>query len=121
MTSEVTKANSRSTTIAVTGATGQLGRLIVDGLDQTVPTDRIVAVVRDEQKAAGLHVPTRVAAYEDLDALTTAFDGVDVLVFISGNVPGIRVPQHTNVVHAAQQAGVGRVVYTSARTPTTRP
>ena len=114
MTSEVTKADSRSRTIAVTGATGQLGRLVVDGLIETVPTDRVVAVVRDEHKATRLHVPTRVAAYEDLDALTIAFDGVDVLVFVSANVPGIRVPLHTNVVRAAQQAGVDRVVYTSA-------
>lgn len=114
MTDEVMEADVRSRTIAVTGATGQLGRLVIDGLIDRVPNDRIVAVARDEHRATGLSVPTRIAAYEDLDALTAAFDGVDVLVFVSGNVPGIRVPQHTNVVHAAQQAGVGRVVYTSA-------
>jgi NAD(P)H dehydrogenase (quinone) len=100
--------------IAVTGATGQLGRLIVAGLQDHLPADQVVAVVRDAQKAADLGVTVRVAPYEDLDALVVAFEGVDVLVFVSGDTPGARVPQHTNVVRAAQQAGVGRVVYTSA-------
>lgn len=100
--------------IAVTGATGQLGRLVVTGLKSHLPADQVVAVVRDAQKAADLGVTVRVAPYEDLDALVAAFAGVDVLVFISGDTPGVRVPQHTNVVRAAQQAGVGRVVYTSA-------
>ncbi|MGI3786610.1 MAG: SDR family oxidoreductase [Janthinobacterium lividum] len=100
--------------IAVTGATGQLGRLIVAGLVEQVPADQVVAVVRDAQKAGDLGVTVRVAPYEDLEALTAAFDGVDVVVFISGDTPGVRVPQHTNVVRAAAQAGVGRVVYTSA-------
>lgn len=100
--------------IAVTGATGQLGRLIVAGLLEHVPAEQVVAVVRDAQKAADLGVPVRVAPYEDAEALAAAFEGVDVLVFVSGDTPGIRVPQHTNVVRAAQQAGVGRVVYTSA-------
>jgi NAD(P)H dehydrogenase (quinone) len=100
--------------IAVTGATGQLGRLIVADLLDHLPADQVVAVVRDPQKAADLGVTVRVAPYEDLEALTTAFSRVDVVVFISGDTPGARVPQHTNVVRAAQQAGVGRVVYTSA-------
>ncbi|MGI3783438.1 MAG: NAD(P)H-binding protein, partial [Janthinobacterium lividum] len=100
--------------IAVTGATGQLGRLIVAGLKSTIPVDQVVAVVRDAEKAADLGVTVRVAPYEDVDALAAAFEGVDILVFISGDTPGVRVPQHTNVVRAAQRAGVGRVVYTSA-------
>ena len=101
-------------TIAVTGATGQLGRLVVAGLTDHLPADQVVAVVRDAQKAADLGVTVRVAPYEDQDALAAAFEGVDVLVFVSGDTPGVRVPQHTNVVRAAQRAGVGRVVYTSA-------
>ena len=100
--------------IAVTGATGQLGRLIVAGLQDHLPADEVVAVVRDAQKAADLGVTVRVAPYEDADALVAALEGVDVLVFVSGDTPGARVPQHTNVVRAAQAAGVGRVVYTSA-------
>ena len=100
--------------IAVTGATGQLGRLIVASLTDHLPTDQVVAVVRDPQKAADLGVAVRVAPYEDEDALATAFEGVDVLVFVSGDTPGVRVPQHTNVIRAASRAGVGRVVYTSA-------
>ncbi|GAB2572730.1 SDR family oxidoreductase [Microlunatus antarcticus] len=100
--------------IAVTGATGQLGRLVVAGLTDHLPAHQVVAVVRDAQKAADLGVTVRVAPYEDEDALAAAFAGVDVVVFISGDTPGARVPQHTNVVRAAQRAEVGRVVYTSA-------
>ena len=101
-------------TVAVTGATGQLGRLVVAGLLEQLPAEQVVAVVRDAAKAADLGATVRVAPYEDVDALTAAFAGVDVVVFVSGSEPGIRVPQHTNVVRAAQAAGVGRVAYTSA-------
>ncbi len=100
--------------VAVTGATGQLGRLVVAGLLERLPAEQVVAVVRDAGKAADLDAEVRVAPYEDADALTAAFAGVDVLVFVSASVPGVRVAQHTNVVRAAQAAGVGRVVYTSA-------
>ena len=110
--SEPTTSSPR--TVAVTGATGQLGRLVVAGLLERLPAEQVVAVVRDAAKATDLGATVRVAPYEDADALAAAFAGVDVLVFVSGSEPGRRVPQHTNVVRAAQAAGVGRVVYTSA-------
>jgi NAD(P)H dehydrogenase (quinone) len=103
------------TTIAVTGATGQLGRLIVDSL-----LDRgadVVAVVRDPAKAAdvlGDRAPVRVASYEDRSALEDAFAGVDTLVLVSGSEVGQRIAQHINAVEAAKAAGVRHVVYTSA-------
>ena len=120
MTAEPSPATSTvapsgtSTRVAVTGATGQLGRLVVAGLLDRLPADHVVAVVRDADRAASLGAEVRVAPYEDRDALTAAFAGVDVVVFVSASVPGVRVPQHTNVVEAARAAGVGRVVYTSA-------
>ena len=101
-------------TIAVTGATGQLGRLVIDGLRDVVPGGDVVAVARDKDRASDLGVTVRVAAYEDPDALLAAFEGVDTLVFISGSEAGARMTQHTNVVQAARQAGVGHVLYTSA-------
>ena len=103
------------TTIAVTGATGQLGRLIVGSL-----LDRgadVVAVVRDPAKAVdvlGDRVPVRVASYEDRSALEDAFADVDTLVLVSGSEVGQRIAQHTNAVEAAKAAGVRHVVYTSA-------
>jgi NAD(P)H dehydrogenase (quinone) len=106
-----------SQTIGVTAATGQLGRLVIDELLKSVPADRIVAVVRDAEKAAPLAdkgVQVRVASYDDPGALKAALQGVDRLLLISGSEVGQRVPQHTNVVNAAKDAGVSFLGYTSA-------
>ncbi|GAA1457340.1 NAD(P)H-binding protein [Williamsia maris] len=105
------------TIYGVTGATGQLGRLAVDDLiERGTPAGDIVAIVRDEAKASGLAdhgVVVRVADYADTAALTTAFAGVDRLLFISGSEVGSRVAQHSSVVDAAVAAQVGLVAYTS--------
>ncbi|WP_229051655.1 SDR family oxidoreductase [Aeromicrobium sp. Leaf350] len=103
-------------TIAVTGATGQLGRRIVAQLLERVPASEVVAVVRDEAKAAslaeqGVHV--RVATYTDVPALTAAFAGVEKVVLVSGNEIGQRAVQHGNVIEAAKAAGVAFIAYTS--------
>ncbi|MCZ7439978.1 SDR family oxidoreductase [Micromonospora sp. WMMC241] len=103
--------------IAVTGATGQLGRLIVTALlDRGVPAGEIVAIGRDADRLAelaGRGVVTRPADYDDPDSLRAALAGVDRLMFVSGSEVGRRRPQHANVVTAAKEAGVGLVVYTS--------
>lgn len=104
--------------IAVTGATGQLGRLVVTGLlDAGVPAAEVTALVRDETRAAdlaALGVRVAVADYADPSGLRTALAGVDRLLLVSGSEVGQRVAQHTNVVQAAAAAGVGLLVYTSA-------
>jgi NAD(P)H dehydrogenase (quinone) len=104
--------------IAVTGATGHLGRLVVTGLlDAGVPAGEVVAVVRTPDKAADLAargVQVRQAAYTDPAALETALQGVDRLLLVSGSEVGQRVEQHSNVLQAAKASGVGLVVYTSA-------
>lgn len=103
--------------IAVTGATGHLGRLTIEALEgRGVAAGDIVALVRDEAKAADLAargVQIAVAPYEDEAALTTALTGVDRLVLISSPVPGHRLEQHASVIRAAKAAGVGLVAYTS--------
>jgi NAD(P)H dehydrogenase (quinone) len=104
-------------TIAITGSTGHLGRLAIAELLRTQPPGNVVALARDPAKAAdlvSLGVQVREAAYDDLGALTRALDGVDRLLIISGSEVGRRVAQHQNIVAAAQSAGVGYVVYTSA-------
>lgn len=102
-------------TLALTGATGQLGRLVVaDLLQRGVPSGEIIAVVRSTAKAADLGVPVRQAAYEDPEALTEALAGVDRLLLISGSEPGRRIDQHGNVIAAAKTAGVSSIAYTSA-------
>lgn len=100
-------------TIAVTGATGQLGRHVIQGLQGKVPADRIVALVRSLEKAADLGVEARAFDYAKPEQLAPALAGVDTLLLISSSEIGQRADQHRNVIAAARQAGVGRIVYTS--------
>ncbi|MDV8022854.1 SDR family oxidoreductase [Rhodococcus sp. IEGM 1330] len=104
-------------TTAVTGATGNLGGLVVDALIErgVAPAD-IVAVVRNADKASPLAergVVVRVADYSDSAAMTAALAGVDKLLLVSGSEVGQRIAQHTNVIEAAEAAGVGLIAYTS--------
>jgi len=104
--------------IAVTGATGHLGRLVVESLlERGTPADQVVAAVRTPAKAADLAargVLVREADYSRPETLAAAFEGVDTLLLVSSSEVGQRVPQHVAVIDAAKAAGVGRVVYTSA-------
>ncbi|GGI03389.1 NAD(P)H-binding protein [Egicoccus halophilus] len=103
--------------IAVTGATGNLGGLVVaDLLERGVAPAGIVAVVRSRDRAAHLAaagVQVRVADYDDPVALVSAFTGVERLLLVSGSEPGRRVGQHGNVIDAAVEAGVRSLAYTS--------
>ncbi len=102
--------------IAITGATGQLGRLIIEDLLKKVPATQIIATARDTKKAADLAklgVQIRQADYNDPTTLRTAFTGVDKLLLISSSEIGGRVPQHQAVIDAAKAAGVGLIAYTS--------
>lgn len=102
--------------IVVTGATGQLGRLVVEALAQQVPADQIVAAVRTPEKAAdlaALGVQVRVADYEQPATLAEAFAGAEKLLLISSSEVGRRTAQHTAAVEAAKAAGVSHLVYTS--------
>ena len=108
--------------IAVTGATGQLGHLVVNGLLEKGPSNKVIAVARDEKKAQPLAkrgVEVRVAHYGDPAALKDAFAGVDRLLLISSSEVGQRIGQHKNVIDAAKAAGVKHIVYTSAPRATT--
>lgn len=100
-------------TIAVTGATGQLGRLVVDRLKSKLPAGGIVGLVRSPAKAADLGVPTRAFDYAKPETLGAALAGVDTLLLVSSSEVGQRTIQHHNVIAAAKAAGVKRVVYTS--------
>lgn len=102
--------------IAVTGATGQLGRFVIDALLKKVPAGEIVAAVRTPARATDLAargVIVREADYSKPETLKTAFAGVDKLLLISGSEVGQREAQHKAVIEAAQAAGVGFIAYTS--------
>ncbi|WP_405902966.1 SDR family oxidoreductase [Streptomyces sp. NBC_00656] len=101
--------------IVVTGATGELGRLVVEQLLTTVPASGIAAVVRDKEKAAGLAargVELRIADYNRPETLAGAFRAGDRVLLISGSEVGSRVAQHTAVIDAAKAAGVAQLAYT---------
>ncbi|MCU6311159.1 SDR family oxidoreductase [Enterobacter cloacae] len=102
--------------IAITGATGQLGRLVIEQLLKTVPANQIVAIVRNPAKAEALSqqgVVVRQGDYTDQAALTTALKGVEKLLLISSSEVGQRATQHQNVINAAKAAGVTFIAYTS--------
>lgn len=99
--------------IAVTGATGQLGRIVIAKLKAKVPAAEIVALARDTAKAADLGVTVRAADYAKPETLKAALAGVDTLLLISGSEVGQRATQHKNIIEAAKAAGVKKVVYTS--------
>lgn len=99
--------------IGVTGATGQLGRIVVEKLKQKVAAESIVALVRTPEKASGLGVEARVFDYTRPESLGAALQGIDKLLLISSNEIGQRLPQHKAVIEAAKQAGVKLLVYTS--------
>lgn len=102
--------------IAVTGASGKLGRHVIGGLLRKIGAKNIVAVVRDASKAAdyaAAGIDVRVANYDASESLVAALRGVDKLLLISGNEFGKRAQQHRAIVAAAKQMGVKHVVYTS--------
>ncbi|EMM0837418.1 SDR family oxidoreductase [Enterobacter ludwigii] len=102
--------------IAITGATGQLGQLVIEQLLNTVPANQIVAIVRNPAKAEALSqqgITVRQGDYADESTLTSAFKGVDKLLLISSSEVGQRATQHQNVINAAKAAGVKLIAYTS--------
>lgn len=98
-------------TIAITGATGQLGRLAIGALKARGQSP--IALVRDPAKAADLGVEARAFDYKATETLAPALKGVTTLVLISSNDFDDRAGQHRNVIAAAKAAGVGRILYTS--------
>lgn len=109
------------TTIALTGAAGQLGRLVAEQLlDQSDPAD-IVLITRRPEAVADLvarGASVRAADFDSPDTLVPAFTGVDRLLIISADTVGDRLEGQLAAVAAAKEAGVGHVFYTSVTEPT---
>jgi NAD(P)H dehydrogenase (quinone) len=99
--------------IAITGATGQLGQLVVNKLKEKVPATDLVALVRSPGKAANLGIESREADYNNPGTLESALAGIDTLVLISGSEVGKRIAQHRAVIESAKKNGVQWILYTS--------
>ncbi|MDP3857367.1 MAG: SDR family oxidoreductase [Stagnimonas sp.] len=116
--------STSSETLVVTGATGQLGRLVLAELRQRAPGARLVGLVRDPAAAQDLAergIELRAANYEDPASLAAALRGADKLLLISSSEVGRRLPQHRNVIDAARAAGVKLLAYTSILHADTNP
>jgi NAD(P)H dehydrogenase (quinone) len=101
--------------ILVTGATGQLGQIVIEKLSEKIPINQIAALVRDASKADHLiakGVNVRVGDYQNGESLLAAFQGIDKLLLISSNDFNDRLGQHKNAIDAAVKAGVKHVFYT---------
>ena len=99
--------------IGITGATGQLGKLVVEQLKERIAAENIVALVRSPEKAKELEVETRTFDYNNTEHLQEQLAEIDKLLLISANEIGQRGRQHKNVIQAAKNAGVKWIVYTS--------
>lgn len=99
--------------IGITGATGQLGRIVIEKLKKKIAGDSIVALARSPEKAADLGVEVREADYDKPHTLPDALNGIETLLLISGSEVGKRATQHKNVISAAKKTGVKWIVYTS--------
>lgn len=97
----------------ITGATGQLGRLVIGKLKEKTEAGSIVALVRNTGKAKELGVEAREFDYDKPELLAESLKGIEQLLLISGSDLGQRARQHANVVNAAKLAGVKKIVYTS--------
>jgi len=111
--------------IVITGATGQLGRHVIEALlERNVPADSIVATGRSIEKLSNFvarGVRATAMDYDDAASVAQALKGATKVLLISGSAVGQRVEQHRTVIEAAKAEGVELLAYTSiANADTTR-
>ncbi len=99
--------------IAITGATGALGRLVLQDLAARRPNETVLALARSPEKLTEAGIEARRFDYSDPATLAPALAGVSTLLLISSSEVGQREAQHRAVIAAAKAAGVGHIVYTS--------
>lgn len=101
-------------TVAVTTASGQLGSAIIRALITETGVDKVVGITRSPQKLVNPPVEIRKGDYNSKEEFDLALRGVDVLMLVSGmDPPDKRIKQHRNVIRAARDAGVRKIVYSS--------
>jgi NAD(P)H dehydrogenase (quinone) len=106
--------------VVVTGASGNLGRLVAEELLERMPPSEVVLVTRHPEAIADLGergATVRRGDFDEPDSLVPAFEGGDRMLLISTLAVGRRVPQHRAAIEAASAAGIGHLVYTSFPKP----
>lgn len=102
--------------ILITGATGNLGKSLINQLLKKVSAENIAVLIRNADRMEDFKkegIEARVGDYTNYHSLVKAFKGIDKLFFISGSEFDGRTKQHENVVDAAKEAGIKHVFYTS--------
>lgn len=102
--------------VLVTGANGNLGRLVIDNLKNRIPFSELAVSVREPEKARDLvarGIEVRKANFQDPASVVDAFTGIDTVLIISTRGGADVVSEHRNAIDAAVKAGVRRIVYTS--------
>ena len=100
--------------VAVTSASGQLGTAVVNQLKTEIGEENCIGVARTPEKAKHLGVEIRKGDYSSKSDFLSALKGTDAVLIISGNAaPEDRIGQHRNIIEAAKEVGVKKIVYTS--------
>ena len=100
--------------IAVTSANGQLGTAVVKQLIKEIGKENVIGIARTPEKAKHLGIEIRKGGYNNRQDFDMALQGIDAVLLVSGmDEPQKRIQQHRNVIEAAKQNGVQKIVYTS--------
>lgn len=113
----------KTSTLLVTGASGHLGRLVIENLLK-VHSGKIIATTRSPEKLQGAFDPrveVRAADFDDAASLEKAFAGAERMLLISTDAIGSRIAQHRNAIEAAKESGIKHIVYTSVPHADTAP
>lgn len=102
--------------IAITAASGQLGSVILKATVALLSNENVIGLARTPDKAKHPGVEIRSGDYNDKNALEDSLQSVDTLLLVSGmDDPEKRIGQHRNVIQAAKNSGVKKIVYTSVQ------
>ena len=100
--------------IAVTAANGKLGSSVVKQLLKEIGEENVIGIVRTPEKASHLGIELRKGDYKSREDFNSALKGIDAVLLISGmDDPQKRIQQHRNIIEAAKQNDVKKIVYTS--------